>query len=73
VLSTNRKVVGGDGRQLIYVPMPAGNGTGGSAADNTPNPPVLPADVASPTVNATTGDIRPERSARPTGREEPSR
>jgi len=34
---------------------------------------VLPADIASPTVNATTGDARPERSARPTGREEPSR
>ena len=72
VLGENRKVVGGDGRQLIYVPMPAAS-AGSNAADNTPNPPVLPADIASPTVNATTGDARPERSARPTGREEPSR
>jgi membrane protease subunit HflK len=73
VLSENRKVVGGDGRQLIYVPMPAAGGANGNAPDNTPSPPVLPADIASPTVNATTGDARPERSARPTGREEPSR
>jgi membrane protease subunit HflK len=71
VLSENRKVVGGDGRQLIYVPMPAANGAGDT--DNTPAPPVLPADIASPTVNAITGDARPDRSARPTGREEPSR
>jgi membrane protease subunit HflK len=73
VLGENRKVVGGDGRQLIYVPMPAAGGANGNAPDNTPSPPVLPADIASPTVNATTGDARPERSARPTGREEPSR
>ena len=73
VLSTNRKVVGGDGRQLIYVPMPAPGGVNSTATDNTASPPVLPADIASPTVNATTGDARPDRSARPTGREEPSR
>jgi membrane protease subunit HflK len=67
VLSENRKVVGGDGRQLIYVPMPAANSEAASVA------PVLPADIAAPTVNATTGDARPERTARPPAREEPSR
>jgi membrane protease subunit HflK len=79
VLSENRKVVGGDGRQLIYVPMPgAGNG-GANASGNTSSNtlPPLPVDIAAPTVNATTGDAdsdaRPERSTRPNGREEPSR
>ena len=57
VLSENRKVVGGDGRQLIYVPMPAA-----ANADNAAAAPVLPADIVAPTVNATTGDVRPERS-----------
>jgi len=41
VLAENRKVVGGDGRQLIYVPMPGGD-SGGSG-----QPPVIPADVLS--------------------------
>jgi len=68
VLSENRKVVGGDGRQLIYVPMPAAANAGNATAA-----PVLPADIVAPTVNATTGEVRPERSPRPTGREEPSR
>jgi modulator of FtsH protease HflK len=67
VLDENRKVVGGDGRQLIYVPMPSD----GATTTSTPAP--LPADIAAPTVNATTGDARPDRSQRPTGREEPSR
>jgi membrane protease subunit HflK len=66
VLSTNRKVVGGDGRQLIYVPMPSAAGTSPAA------PSVLPADIAAPIVNATTG-ARPERSQRPTGREDSTR
>jgi len=39
VLAENRKVVGGDGRQLIYVPMPGGES--GSAE----RPPVIPAEV----------------------------
>jgi len=41
VLADNRKVVGGDGRQLIYVPMP-GSESGGSGGA-----PVIPADVLS--------------------------
>ena len=65
VLTENRKVVGGDGRQLIYVPMPG-------ATQNSSVPNVLPADIAAPTVNATT-EPRPERTTRPAGREEPSR
>jgi len=40
VLAENRKVIGGDGRQLIYVPMPSTDGTPG--ADR---PAVIPAEV----------------------------
>ncbi|WP_101925410.1 MULTISPECIES: FtsH protease activity modulator HflK [Luteimonas] len=47
VLSANRTVVGGDGQQLIYVPM-AGQG---NAPQNAPS--LVPPEVLSPTVNAT--------------------
>jgi membrane protease subunit HflK len=69
VLAQNRKVVGADGRQLIYVPMPAAPAAASSAAASqaTPAP-----DLVAPPVTSTP-EIRPERSARPTGREEPSR
>lgn len=67
VLGENRKVVGGDGRQLIYVPMQ------GQAGTTTSAPPVLPSDLVAPTVNAIGNEVRPERSARPTGREEATR
>jgi membrane protease subunit HflK len=67
VLAENRKVVGGDGRQLIYVPMPTGAASAASTA-----PPLLPADMIAPTVDATTGAARPARSPRPNGREEPT-
>ena len=65
VLAENRKVVGGDGRQLIYVPM---------QQDARPAPAsqaVLP-DLVSPTVEATAPEAsaRPGRSGRPAGREE---
>lgn len=46
VLADNRKVVGGDGQQLIYVPM---TGEGGTA-----QPPLLTPDIVSPTTNART-------------------
>jgi membrane protease subunit HflK len=66
VLAGNRKVVGGDGRQLIYVPMPAQSG----AAAATAAPPVLPPEAVMPTVESTSSSIRSaERSPRPTGRE----
>jgi modulator of FtsH protease HflK len=66
VLAENRKVVG-DARQLIYIPM--GNTAGGSPTAV----PVVPADVVAPTVDAASDDARPERSQRPTAREEPAR
>ena len=44
VLADNRTVVGGDGRQLIYVPMAdqAGSGSSGSSGSS---PPVVPVEV----------------------------
>ncbi|MGN6512593.1 MAG: FtsH protease activity modulator HflK [Lysobacteraceae bacterium] len=69
VLAENRKVVGGDGRQLVYVPMPAAPAANAGA---TAPPQVTAPDLVAPPVTSTP-DIRPERSARPTGREEPSR
>jgi membrane protease subunit HflK len=67
VLAENRKVVGGDGRQLIYVPMPTGTASAASTA-----PPLLPADIIAPAVDATTNAARPARSPRPNSREEPT-
>ena len=64
VLSRNRTVVGGDGRQLIYVPMPAPGAT-----SETTTPPLLP-EVLSPSVSATGGDgVRPDREPRNQDRE----
>lgn len=66
VLAGNRKVVGGDGRQLIYVPMPAQSGAAAAAV----SPPVLPPEAVMPTVESTSSSIRSaERSPRPAGRE----
>lgn len=59
VLAGNRKVVGGDGRQLIYVPM-AGAGQGGSAS-----PPLVTPDIVAPPVSATP-DEASTRMPRPT-------
>ncbi|WIH05870.1 FtsH protease activity modulator HflK [Xanthomonas translucens pv. graminis] len=75
VLSENRKVIGGDGRQLIYVPMPADGGKSSSAA---PAPsasggmPTLPQEVLMPSLSGGPAEsIRsPERTPRPNGREE---
>ncbi len=66
VLADNRKVIGGDGRQLIYVPM------GAQPQNNTSSLPLMAPDIVAPTVEATLNESRPERSARP-GREEPTR
>jgi membrane protease subunit HflK len=60
VLQRNRKIVGGDSRQLLYVPV------GGNTA--APAGPVVPLDLAAPTVESTPAD-RAERNERP-GREE---
>ncbi|MNV29928.1 Modulator of FtsH protease HflK [compost metagenome] len=68
VLSENRKVIGGDGRQLIYVPMPAD-------AKSTGNAPQLTPDMVVPALPATTDSIRsPDRSvSRSANREEAGR
>jgi membrane protease subunit HflK len=69
VLADNRKVVGGDGRQLIYVPMPSqGGGTQSQQA-----PALLPPDVVMPQVDSSAPLRGTERSPRPTGREEATR
>ncbi len=68
VLAGNRTIVGGDGRQLIYVPMEKPAGGGATAA-----PPLLTPDLVAPTVNAAPDDdVRPGRNPRG-GDEEPSR
>lgn len=66
VLTDNRKVVGGDGRQLIYVPMPAGQA---APAASAPAPLLTTPDVVLPPVQSTPQ----QRNPRPAGREEGSR
>ncbi|RMH88353.1 FtsH protease activity modulator HflK [Lysobacter pythonis] len=61
VLAENRKVVGGDGRQLIYVPMP-GQGDASAAAAPASAPVVVPAEPAVPAASA--HSPRPERTPR---------
>ncbi len=69
VLAGNRTIVGGDSRQLIYVPM----AQGGSTAAPPAAAPLLSPDMVAPIVNATTSDdnIRPGRTPR-SGNEEPN-
>ena len=65
VLAGNRKVVGGDSRQLIYVPM-------GNSGQATAQPPagVIPTEVL-PQVESTPSSARNSaRTPRPAGREE---
>ncbi len=71
VLSENRKVIGGDGRQLIYVPMPDNRAP---AAAGSPTLPGITSEVMMPSLPASTpvdGGVRnTERpTTRPTGRE----
>lgn len=66
VLSDNRKVVGGDSRQLIYVPM----GNAPAAPAQSPAG-AIPAEVVMPQVESTPSSARsPVRAPRPAGREE---
>ncbi len=51
VLAENRKVIGGDGRQLIYVPMPADAG-------KTANAPQLTPEMVVPALPSATGNVR---------------
>ena len=68
VLADNRTVVGGDGRQLIYVPM---QGAKAPAADSSAGPPAaLAPELLSPTVNVTEDSAR---KGRPESREGASR
>ncbi len=64
----NRKIIGGDSRQLIYLPMPAQ--AGGNSAAPAPTPEVVMPAVES---SATTPLRNAERPARPAGREESGR
>lgn len=66
VLARNRKVVGGDGRQLIWAPLD------GASRQAMPAAPAALPELVSPTVEATAPEAsaRPGRSGRPTGREE---
>ena len=66
VLSENRKIVGGDSRQLIYVPMEDKR-----AAQTSANAPLLTPEVLSPSVNAeATEPGRPSRTPRPSREED---
>ncbi len=64
VLARNRKIVGGDGRQLIYVPMQGAGAPPPSSAAQA----LLP-ELVSPAVEAAPS-ARQGRSGRPEGREE---
>lgn len=63
VMAGNRKVVGGDSRQLIYVPMDSAKG-----AMPAPATAIVP-ELVSPTVNAAEDAVRTGRQGRPEGRE----
>ena len=67
VLAENRKIVGGDSRQLIYVPMEDKRSTSSAASA-----PLLTPDVLSPAVNAdaTNETGRQSRGTRPTREED---
>ncbi|CAD0347285.1 MULTISPECIES: FtsH protease activity modulator HflK [Xanthomonas] len=75
VLSENRKVIGSDGRQVIYVPLPADLNKPANSSGNTGNggmPSMVPQDVLlnPPQSSGSSEGIRnPERGPRPTGRE----
>jgi membrane protease subunit HflK len=70
VLSKNRKVVGGDGRQLIYVPMPAAAATAQPSAATT----APPAEALLPAIESSPEPVRSGvRDPVRTGREEPTR
>ena len=68
VLSGNRKIVGGDSRQLIYVPMAEKGGNKSSASA----PLLTTPDILAP-VTATGDETRVGRTSRPSGREEATR
>ena len=74
VLAENRKVVGADSRQLIYVPM-GGDGRGGQGAGGSSAPPVVPPEVVAPTTGTPSSDSSslPRPPRQPRTNEEPPR
>jgi membrane protease subunit HflK len=69
VLSDNRTIVGGDGRNVIYVPMGERR-----APTPAPNSPLLAPDLlAPPTTTESTDSARPTRAPRSSGRDEVTR
>lgn len=69
VLAQNRTVVGGNSRQLIYVPMEGARPARADAAT-----PLLSPELLTPGItDEPAGTARPSRSPRPTGREEVTR
>jgi membrane protease subunit HflK len=62
VLSGNRVIVGGDGKQLIYLPMPAAGAAGDANA--APSTTVPAPQFVAPAVDATATDARPGRDPR---------
>lgn len=69
VLANNRKIIGGDSRQLIYVPMNAQ-----AAGNDAAAPALLPPELIAPAVSASTStDPRQDRAARSGRDEEASR
>ena len=75
VLSENRKVIGGDGRQLIYVPMTGDTRPTTSAPAAVANPDVVMPSLPGAAVEASRDPGRPvgRATGRPSGREEGSR
>ena len=70
VLAGNRKVVGGDSRQLIYVPMDPAGSQGNTGGERTARQPVIDPELLLPSETTGTNATRGERAPRPTGREE---
>ncbi len=75
VLSENRKVIGGDGRQLIYVPMTGDTRPTTSAPPGVTNPEVVMPSLPGAAAEASRDPGRPvgRPTGRPSGREEGSR
>lgn len=67
VLADNRKIVGGDSRQLLYLPVAPGRGAAPTSSD------VLPPELIAPTVTATPEEPTTARKARSAGRNGGSR
>ncbi len=62
VLADNRKIIGGDSRQLLYLPVAPGRGAAPTGAE------ALPPELIAPTVTATPEEPTTARKARSAGR-----